>query len=324
MTDMALEKLSLEQERLMLRVRDEWIALALGGDCAISTEEITEGVVWLYGLRKLEKPRIVIVDSPLGAVMAARALGAKEVENTDWFGLAHDCGWTAFCDYFSRIGIAGAAEHDGLRRWIRFLRSGVWDMILYEHVAIISRRPVLVKKDEHGSLHGERGPAVLFKDGYSVYVWHGTRLSGTTTLAARIIEDPDTLTAEEILGERNSEIVRAIGERMGWDKFQHRLKTEIIDQATDEITGLTYELLDFEERRGELPRLLRMQSPRLNDGSQPWYVEPVDPQLRSALAARKWQVPKPPGADGTDLGIVLWPSVDECNDAPDLQFEIER
>lgn len=320
-----IETLTPEQEKLMIRVRDEWIGHALGGDCSVNTAELQAGVNWLYGLCKLEKPRLLVVDSPMAAVTAAHLLGRTEVKNTDFYGWWYDLWWTSSWDFYARIGLPGVVDHDGLRRWIRYLRlGGVWDTVLLERAAIISRRPVLVKRDERNRLHAERGPACLFRDGFATYAWHGTRLSGVTPLAERLILDPGTLTAEEILAERNSEVVRAIGERMGWDQFLKRLKTKVVDEWKDAVTGLRYELHDFEERKGELPRLLRMESPKLNDETQPWYVEPVDPGLATAMAARKWQVPHPPGHAGSDPGAVVWPTVPECNEDPNIRFEIER
>ena len=71
-------------------------------------------------------------------------------------------------------------------------------------------------------------------------------------------------------------------------------------------------MYDFKERLGEnQPRLLKMESPQVKDGSSPLYVEPVHPQLVSAQAARKWQFKKLDGA---------WPEVAECNADPRMVF----
>jgi hypothetical protein len=80
----------------------------------------------------------------------------------------------------------------------------------------------------------------------------------------------------------------------------------------DETTSLHYELYDFEDRKGPLqPRLLKMESPSLNDGSRPYYIEPVPPESKTCQAARRWQ-------DDPSR-----PNISECNDHPDLVFEIE-
>jgi hypothetical protein len=57
-----------------------------------------------------------------------------------------------------------------------------------------------------------------------------------------------------------------------------------------------------------------MQSPPLKDGTQPSYIEPVHPDLRTAQAARKWQCVDAAGN---------WPDADECNDEPEIVFARE-
>ena len=70
--------------------------------------------------------------------------------------------------------------------------------------------------------------------------------------------------------------------------------------------------MDFATRRGEdQPRLLRMQSPVLNDGTQPHYAEPVHPALTTAAAARRWQLDP------------RRPEPYECNQNPNIEFKQE-
>jgi hypothetical protein len=81
----------------------------------------------------------------------------------------------------------------------------------------------------------------------------------------------------------------------------------LADAWTDPRTGLRYELY------AATPfRLLRKQSPVLQDGTQPWYCEPVPAECVTARGARRWQIPEP---DGT----VLTP--EEAENAPDLVYE---
>ena len=129
------------------------------------------------------------------------------------------------------------------------------------------------------------------------------------------ISSPDTYTSKEIQEEGNSEIKRALAEVMGWDKFIDKMDMDMVDEWTDPETGLKYQLMDFKNREGELqPRILKMQSPTVHDGTQPWYVEPVDPTLKTAQAARKWQFPQKDGG---------FPDVDACHKKPDISFDHE-
>jgi hypothetical protein len=303
-----LNELTPEQEALIPVVRDQWIERALGGDTEITEEKLEEMVAWLYSKAGYDAPKsIEIFDSPNECVKRAQELGV-DVHSMDSIGLSYDSGWAAFYDYFCRIGLEAAKENEDFLKYREFLQCGIWDCICLDEVFIACRRPSMVVKDEQGRLHCETGPAVTFGK-WSLYGWHGT------IVPERVIMDPESFTSKEIQEESNSEIKRALAEVMGWDKFIEKMDMTMVDEWTDPETGLKYELLDFKNREGDLqPRILKMQSPVVHDGSQPWYVEPVDPNLQTAQAARKWQIPHMDGG---------FPEVQDCNKKPDLSFQKE-
>jgi len=176
----------------------------------------------------------------------------------------------------------------------------------HKDFVIACDRPEVISRDERGRLHSEDGPSIRFRDGWQLQHWHGTRVD------RRVIEAPESFTAEEIRAERNSEVSRALAEKLGWPRYLAAMGAVTIDTWTDDRTGLAYELLDLAERRGEnQPRWLRMQSPRLNDGTSPTYVEPVHPECRTARAARRWQFRLPNGE---------WPTPAQANRNPELVF----
>lgn len=173
---------------------------------------------------------------------------------------------------------------------------------------MVSERPLTIKKDSNGRLHSENGLAISWPDGWGLYMWHGTRVS------QKIIMRPEEITREEIMAEKNSEVSRAIAEKLGWDEYMKRADTVLVDKWFDTEKSNHYELWDFTKRFELTPKLLKMESPELNDGTRPYYVEPVDPGLKTCQAARRWQFNKPDGN---------WPSVEECNKNPELVFEAE-
>ena len=171
---------------------------------------------------------------------------------------------------------------------------------------IACERPNKISRDSNGKLHCEDSMAIAWPDDWGLFMWHGIRVP------PQLIMDPFSITKEELEKEKNSEISRAWLERLGPKEYFKRMEVKKIDTWLDDITGLHYELFDFADRKGELqPRVLKMESPELNDGSRPVYVETVDPRLETAQAARRWQFQKD---DGT------WPSVNECNINPSLEF----
>ena len=167
-------------------------------------------------------------------------------------------------------------------------------------------KPNKISRDSNGKLHCEDSMAITWPDSWGLFMWHGIRVP------PKLIMDPFSITKEELGKETNSEISRAWLERLGPKEYFKRMEVKKIDAWIDNATGLHYELFDFINRRGELqPRVLKMESPKLNDGTQPVYIEMVDPKLETARAARRWQFQK---EDGT------WPSVEECNKNPSLVF----
>jgi len=67
-------------------------------------------------------------------------------------------------------------------------------------------------RDDRQRLHCETGPAVEFRDGWKIYVWHGVRVPES------IIEHPETITAQQIMSESNAEIRRAMMYMYGLDR----------------------------------------------------------------------------------------------------------
>ena len=81
---MKLEKLTPEQTELMYRVRDEWMNLCLHSGKDLKVEEVREGINWIYKKAGFNAPRIIIVDSPLGAQLVANLLKNQKMRASVW------------------------------------------------------------------------------------------------------------------------------------------------------------------------------------------------------------------------------------------------
>jgi hypothetical protein len=180
----------------------------------------------------------------------------------------------------------------------------------HTHICWVSERHCVLERDERGRLHSVAGPAVAYPDGWAIYAVHGVRVP------ERVIMSPESYTADELRGEKNSEISRVLAERIGWPKYLDAMGVVSIDRWTDPNTGLAYELLDLRERRGDQqPRWLKMRSPKLNDATEPDFIEPVHPGCKTAQAARRWQFRSDDGS---------WPEVSAANKNPLLHFMEEK
>lgn len=302
-----LNDLNNEQEALIDPLADEWIQEANGGETEIDQRVARRSLARIYQLADLKAPDVLFMSGPMEAIEFCRKQLKVEVETIDWFGVGYDAGWVSFFDYFQRIGVLERDDEE-FNVIKDFMRSGVWATVMFENLVICVARPRLVKTDDRGNLHNDTGAAIAFEDGYEEYAWHGTFVD------ENIIMRPTEIKREEILAEKNSEVSRAIAERLGWDEYMKRAETFLVDKWFDASKSLHYELWDFKKRFELTPRLLKMESPELHDGTRPSYVEPVHPGLKTCQAARKWQFRKEDGK---------WPEVDECNANPELCFEVE-
>lgn len=92
-------------------------------------------------------------------------------------------------------------------------------------VSVLTEKPETVRFDERGRWHCADGPAAIYRDGFTMYAWHGT------AVPADLIETG--WDAHRILAERNIEIRRCAIERIGWDAFLEDLGSQPIASAAD-------------------------------------------------------------------------------------------
>lgn len=291
-----LDELTPEQEALAERVAAEYI-----DDLTVSRAPDRKAIDrWLkivYGIYEIPVPsRIEVVASPQAALLLATDLTGEAQTQIDWCGTG-DGGWVSFYDLFHRIGVLSndeAADTLALRDFGRV----AWDTVLLDECAIVIQRPVSISVDENGNLHSTTGPCIRWADGEQDFAYHGT------WLPERIVMSPRSFTRDEFRALTNTEERRALSEIAGWDWVTDLLGAKSDDAWTDPATGLEYTLMSY-----EYGKLLRKQSPPLKQGAQPTYIEPVNRDLRTARAARKWQATR------------LTP--EQCEREPDLSYRVE-
>jgi hypothetical protein len=87
--------------------------------------------------------------------------------------------------------------------------------------------PVKVNIDDQKRMHSGIEAAVSFKDGYEVYVWHGL------IIQKEWITNPESITKEMFINEKNAEKRRCLKEILGNKKVIELLDVEVIDEDTD-------------------------------------------------------------------------------------------
>ena len=206
-----IEKLKPEQEKLMDEISKEYEDMVLGGDDSHDPEEIKKGINFIYSIAHFKEPKIVVCQSPQ---QMAKKAGLKSGETIDYLGCGYDSGWTAFYDFFERIGV----EYDKECRfteWKNFItKSGVFATILYEEVAFVCIRPCLVKRTESGDLHCVDGPAISWQDGYSLWSLNGV------IVPQYLVETPEgQLSIDFFMNEKNADVKAEFIRKYGVDRM---------------------------------------------------------------------------------------------------------
>ena len=163
-----------------------------------------------------------------------------------------------------------------LMQWADLARSTFW-WWPFEGIVFLSERPLSIRKDERTRLHNSNGPAVAFRDGWSVYYWHGV------VVPADVIERPEQLTAERIDQEQNVEVRRVMVERMGYERYILESGAQVVH--SDDI-GILYR----KEIPGDEPLVVVhvVNSTPEPDGSLKKYMLRVPPDMKTARGAVAW------------------------------------
>jgi hypothetical protein len=157
----------------------------------------------------------------------------------------------------------------------------------HENVLAISDRPAVINRDESGRLHCETGPSIAYRDGWSLWHWHGV------SVPAQWIEDRANLSPNTVIRAENVEQRAAGAAIVGWPKMLSVLKSKTIDKHENPDIGELIEL--------ELPglpeggRFLKAECPRngiIVEGVP--RVSDIDGlPIETALAAQAWRIGDP-------------------------------
>ena len=127
----------------------------------------------LYAALSLKKPdKFIWVDSPRSLILTNVLLKDSKLQNLEWGNI--DSYWISFYVFINDIlsvkttPLAQVA-HDIVKHCHVFS--------MFDEGVVLSERPVSLGFDSDNKLHREDGPAILYKDGFSVYALHGKRVS---------------------------------------------------------------------------------------------------------------------------------------------------
>ncbi len=155
--------------------------------------------------------------------------------------------------------------------------------VMHEEFCMVSDFPEIILKDEQNRPHCETGPSHRWRDGWSLYHWHGIRVP------SHWIEDRGSLDPAEVMKETNVELRAAGAAIIGWPRMVKHLNRKIIDGDPDTDLGALIELTL--PGLSEPGRFLQAICPRngvIVEGVP--YVSDVDNEpINTVMAAQAWR-----------------------------------
>jgi hypothetical protein len=143
--------------------------------------------------------------------------------------------WAGFCAYAEACRDVLGLHLPMAEPWLRAACAGGF-RVLHPEFVMVCDRPEILRIDDRNLPHCADGPSHRWRDGWSLYHWHGTRVPATW------ITDRANLRAAEIMAERNVEVRRAGIEILGWSRIIDELGGKVIDASDDPEIGAVIEM----------------------------------------------------------------------------------
>ena len=269
-----IESLTPEQEALLPVYADKWISIGLSTE-PVDFEKAKEAVCVAYDCAGLDRTtNFHVVDGPLAAIELIQKLDPKKTPRDIFQEMsygAHDASWLSYYEYLRDVlDIEACKKLNGL---IELARHSGW-FNAYEDTVVFQHRPEHIKFDEDNRLHSETGPAILYRDGFAVYAWHGVRVP------ADWIEKKAELTPQIALTWENIEQRRAACEIIGWARILRELDARVIDSDDDPMIGNLLEV--------DLPEIGTEKFLQVLCGTGRTFAIPVPPHIQTALEGNAW------------------------------------
>ena len=163
-------------------------------------------------------------------------------------------------------------EYEKGQIWLDCMEGGF--RVMHEEFCIASDHPEYIKIDDQNRPHCEDGPSHRWRDGWSIYHWHGVRVP------AQWIENKARLSAQEALSQENAELRRAACEIVGWARILKELNATTINEHENPQIGRLVEV--------DLPDAPKERFLVVQCGTGRQFALPVPPQIKTALAAQAW------------------------------------
>jgi hypothetical protein len=191
-----------------------------------------------------------------------------------------DASWLGPYQYWRQVsGYRFAEIHEQmLDAWTFLAKSCGWG-VPHERCCLLCERPERIGLNGQGLLHGDKEPAVRYRDGCAIWALNGVAVP-------RWLAEPpaENLDARRVLEIDNAEVRREFVRKVGMERICTAFRAVRLDRQ-----GI-YELIRLDLGNNRRRPYLKM----LNPSTGASHIEGVDPSCQTVAEALKWR-------NGTDV-----------------------
>jgi len=167
---------------------------------------------------------------------------AQAASTLEWGGNLWPA-WTAWWTFFTEVcGLEIDERPREILSEYKVMATQCGPYSLHPDFAMVSDRPVFIRRNAAGRLHCSTGPAIEWRDGWNLYFWHGLRIPPSHEW---IVTHKERLRFETIALERNAEL--------------RRVMFEIALEADPDIVARQARLISEDTLHGQPRRLLEVK-----------------------------------------------------------------
>ncbi len=212
---------------------------------------------------------------------ARRFDGGLQHGNMDWVDESH---LSALRDVLGLV----LPKHEQFRAWETCAIEG-GTRYVHDEFCIVSDRPEVLKVDGQGRPHCADGPSHRWRDGWSLYHWHGVHIPPGRE---SIILSPEQISVAAIEEEENAELRRVMVERYGAARYVTDSGATVVEELPPDhqVIGLRSARLLRKDLKGDRDESILfvdlLNSTPEPDGTVKRYLLRVDPSAYGGDASR--------------------------------------